>query len=107
VLRIPKSLHRELAGEAEAEGVSLNTLVSNVLASRHTRKEQQYLSLVTQMANQSMGSIYSVFSTPEKANAPSNLLSMSGRQQSHRPYQNIALENEQTPEKELQYAGFR
>lgn len=40
VLRIPKSLHRELAHEAEAEGVSLNSLVSNVLSGRHTRIEQ-------------------------------------------------------------------
>jgi predicted RNase H-like HicB family nuclease len=40
VLRIPKSLHRELANEAEAEGVSLNSLVSNVLAGRHTRQTQ-------------------------------------------------------------------
>jgi antitoxin HicB len=40
VLRIPKSLHRDLANEAEAEGVSLNSLVSNVLAGRHARKEQ-------------------------------------------------------------------
>ena len=40
VLRIPKSLHRDLANEAEAEGVSLNSLVSNVLAGRHARREQ-------------------------------------------------------------------
>jgi predicted RNase H-like HicB family nuclease len=40
VLRIPKSLHRDLANEAEAEGVSLNCFVSNILASRHTRREQ-------------------------------------------------------------------
>lgn len=38
VLRIPKSLHRELASEAEAEGISLNSLVSNVLAGRHARE---------------------------------------------------------------------
>lgn len=40
LLRIPKSLHRELASEAEAEGVSLNSLVSNVLAGRHPRNQQ-------------------------------------------------------------------
>jgi predicted RNase H-like HicB family nuclease len=40
VLRIPKSLHRDLANEAEEEGVSLNSLVSNVLAGRHARNEQ-------------------------------------------------------------------
>jgi antitoxin HicB len=40
VLRIPKSLHRDLAKEAEVEGVSLNSHVSNVLSGRHTRKEQ-------------------------------------------------------------------
>ena len=40
VLRIPKSLHRDLANEAEVQGVSLNSLVSSVLAGRHVRKEQ-------------------------------------------------------------------
>ena len=40
VLRIPKSLHRDLSNEAEAEGVSLNSLVSNILSSRHARKEK-------------------------------------------------------------------
>jgi predicted RNase H-like HicB family nuclease len=51
VLRIPKSLHRDLANEAEAEGVSLNSFVSNVLAGRHTRKEQS-VSFVSQPAYQ-------------------------------------------------------
>ena len=51
VLRIPKSLHRDLANEAETEGVSLNSFVSNVLASRHTRKEQS-VSFVSQPAYQ-------------------------------------------------------
>lgn len=32
VLRLPKSLHRELAEQSEEEGVSLNTWVVNVLA---------------------------------------------------------------------------
>jgi predicted RNase H-like HicB family nuclease len=49
VLRIPKSLHRDLANEAEAEGVSLNSFISNVLAGRHTRKEQ-HVSFVPQQA---------------------------------------------------------
>jgi predicted RNase H-like HicB family nuclease len=49
VLRIPKSLHRDLANEAEAEGVSLNSFVSNVLASRHARTEQS-ISYVPQQA---------------------------------------------------------
>ena len=40
VLRIAKRMHRELAKEAEAEGVSLNTHISNVLASRNARSEQ-------------------------------------------------------------------
>jgi antitoxin HicB len=40
VLRIPKSLHRDLANEAESEGVSLNSYVSNVLAGRYARKAQ-------------------------------------------------------------------
>jgi antitoxin HicB len=34
VLRIPKSLHRELALEAENEGVSLNTWILRILAGR-------------------------------------------------------------------------
>jgi predicted RNase H-like HicB family nuclease len=51
VLRIPKSLHRDLANEAEAEGVSLNSFVSNVLAGRHIRKEQS-VSFVSQPAYQ-------------------------------------------------------
>jgi predicted RNase H-like HicB family nuclease len=51
VLRIPKSLHRDLANEAETEGVSLNSFVSNVLAGRHTRKEQS-LSFGSQPAYQ-------------------------------------------------------
>jgi antitoxin HicB len=51
VLRIPKSLHRDLANEAETEGVSLNSLVSNALAGRHIRKEQS-LSFMSQPAYQ-------------------------------------------------------
>lgn len=39
VLRIAKSLHKELALEAEAEGVSLNSWIARVLAGRHARKE--------------------------------------------------------------------
>jgi antitoxin HicB len=37
VLRIPRSLHRDLAAEAEAEGVSLNSYISAILAGRSTR----------------------------------------------------------------------
>src|ERR1035437_1430841 len=40
VLRIAKRMHRELAKEAEAEGVSLNTHISNILAGRNARREQ-------------------------------------------------------------------
>jgi predicted RNase H-like HicB family nuclease len=40
VLRVAKRMHRELAQEAEAEGVSLNTHISNILASRNARSEQ-------------------------------------------------------------------
>jgi predicted RNase H-like HicB family nuclease len=40
VLRIAKSLHRELAQEAEVEGISLNGLVGQVLASRHAPRAQ-------------------------------------------------------------------
>lgn len=32
VVRVPKSLHQKLAEQADAEGVSLNALVTNVLA---------------------------------------------------------------------------
>ena len=40
VLRLAKSLHRELSQEAEEEGISLNGLIGQVLASRHSRREQ-------------------------------------------------------------------
>ena len=104
VLRIPKSLHRDLANEAETEGVSLNSFVSNVLASRHTRKEQS-LSFVSQFAYPYMGGVYSAYCAPEKVNTPlSNLRSMPSRQQSSWPNQNIPSEIDQTPEKERQYA---
>jgi len=104
VLRIPKGLHRELANEAEAEGVSLNSLVSNVLAGRHARKEQS-VSFVTQLANPYMGSVYSAFCTPEKVKPNlSNLRSMPSRQQPSWPNQNTPMEIEQPPEKESQYA---
>lgn len=36
VLRIARSLHRDLAQEAEAEGVSLNSYVAGILAGRKT-----------------------------------------------------------------------
>ena len=39
LLRIAKSLHRELAQEAEAEGVSLNSWIARILAGRQTQKE--------------------------------------------------------------------
>jgi predicted RNase H-like HicB family nuclease len=39
LLRIAKSLHRELAQEAEAEGVSLNSWIARILAGRHARKD--------------------------------------------------------------------
>jgi antitoxin HicB len=37
VLRIPRSLHRDLAAEAEAEGVSLNSHVTAILAGRRQK----------------------------------------------------------------------
>jgi predicted RNase H-like HicB family nuclease len=58
VLRIPKSLHRDLANEAEVEGVSLNSFVSNVLAGRHTRREQT-ITFVTKPEYQNFGNVYS------------------------------------------------
>jgi len=39
LLRIARSLHRELAQEAEAEGVSLNNWIARILAGRNARKE--------------------------------------------------------------------
>jgi antitoxin HicB len=103
VLRIPKSLHRELAIEAEAEGVSLNSFVSNVLARRHTRREQS-LSFMSQPAYQYLTGFYSAY-IPEKVNPTlSNLRSMPSRQQSSWPNQNMPLEIDPTPEKERQYA---
>jgi len=113
VLRIPKSLHRDLANEAEAEGVSLNSLVSNVLAGRHTRKEQP-VSFVPQQAYPYFGGVYPVFyagevnsamNAPEKSNVrQSNVISMSGHQQSARHRQNMVSEYELPLEKESQYA---
>jgi predicted RNase H-like HicB family nuclease len=106
VLRIPKSLHRELANEAEAEGVSLNSLVNNALASRHTRKEQT-VPLVPQFAYPYMGGLYPAFCAPEKVNAllsKPNVVSMRDQQQSPWPNQNMTSENEQAAEKERQYA---
>lgn len=104
VLRIPKSLHRELANEAAAEGVSLNSFVSNILASRHTRREQS-VQFVPQLAYPYMGGPYSAFYVPDKVNMPSsNVLLMPERQQSPWLKQNMPSDNEQTPEKERQYA---
>ena len=39
LLRIAKSLHRELAQEAETEGVSLNSWIARILAGRNAHKE--------------------------------------------------------------------
>ena len=39
VLRIARSMHRELAQEAETEGVSLNSWIARILAGRCTQKE--------------------------------------------------------------------
>jgi predicted RNase H-like HicB family nuclease len=39
LLRFAKSMHRELAQEAETEGVSLNSWIARILAGRHTQKE--------------------------------------------------------------------
>lgn len=38
VLRIARSLHRELAREAEAEGLSLNSYVAGILAGRRIQR---------------------------------------------------------------------
>jgi len=39
LLRIARSLHRELAQEAEGEGVSLNSWIARILAGRNTQRE--------------------------------------------------------------------
>ena len=104
VLRIPKSLHRELANEAEAEGVSLNSFVSNVLSGRHTRKEQPMF-FVQQPAYQYMEGFYSVPCVSEKAKpTQSNLRLVPSRQQPPWPNQNMLSEYEQAQDKERQYA---
>ena len=38
-LRMPKSLHSTLAGEAEGEGISLNTHIVTLLSERHIEKK--------------------------------------------------------------------
>lgn len=42
VQRVPKSLHARLAARAKAEGVSMNTLVSTILAESLGKKESVY-----------------------------------------------------------------
>ena len=104
VLRIPNSLHRDLANEAEAEGVSLNSLVSGILANRHTRREQ-YVSFVPQNAYSYMGGICSAYLAPEKVNTPpSNVLRMPSSQQPPWLNQNTPLEIDPASEKEGRYA---
>jgi len=103
VLRIPKSLHRDLANEAEAEGVSLNSLVSNVLASRHARKEYP-VSFVPQLANPYMWGLYPAYCLPETVSAPlSNVLPMPSKQPTWMK-QNLPSDIEGAQEKESQYA---
>jgi predicted HicB family RNase H-like nuclease len=48
VLRIAKSLYRELAEEAETEGVSLNSWVASILVVRNARKETAEILSVVQ-----------------------------------------------------------
>ena len=50
-VRLPRSLHRELADEAEREGVSLNTYVATLLARRDAlaRVERHIMRLQAQM----------------------------------------------------------
>ena len=38
LLRIARGLHRELAEEAEAEGVSLNSWIARILAGRNAKR---------------------------------------------------------------------
>jgi antitoxin HicB len=116
VLRIPKSLHRELANEAEAECVSLNSLISNFLSSRHTRRTQPasssqpflYQNIGAEAPNYTvtdLGKFYSGFCPPERVNMPApNVRVISGRGRTDWSSQVWTSENEQTPEKERQYA---
>jgi len=104
LLRIPKSLHRELTNDAESEGVSLNSFVSNILASRHSRKEQS-LPSVSQGAFPYQEAFSPAFSGPERTNAnSSNVLQMICQQQAPWSYQKRSSEIDQTPRKEVSYA---
>jgi antitoxin HicB len=40
IVRLPSSLHQQLAEEAERNGVSLNQMVSTLLAERHARNSR-------------------------------------------------------------------
>ncbi len=104
VLRIPKSLHRDLANEAEAEGVSLNSLVGNVLAGRHTQHAQP-ASFAPQVMYPYIGGVYTGVDMSDRVNRPpSNVLAMPSLQQSPWPKQKMPSEYSQTQEKEHQYA---
>lgn len=86
VLRIPKSLHRDLANEAEAEGISLNSFVSNVLASRHARKEQ-IAHVLQQTAQLDLYSL--LFQTMQKQQRVAtfdNVIPISGQQPQQSPF---------------------
>ncbi len=104
VLRIPKSLHRDLVNEAEAEGVSLNSHVCNVLAGRNARREQSAL-FVTQYAHPYMGSLWQPYKMPEEFRPTSNSLRLvPSCQQPPWLNQNMSSEVDQKPEGERQYA---
>ncbi|MHB1414450.1 MAG: type II toxin-antitoxin system HicB family antitoxin [Chloroflexota bacterium] len=59
-LRLPRSLHRELAEEAEREGVSLNQYVATLLARRdaQARVERQFAELKMHLDEIEDGSTY-------------------------------------------------
>jgi predicted RNase H-like HicB family nuclease len=107
VLRIAKSMHRELAQEAEAEGVSLNSFIGQVLAGRHaqTRGTIPYANIV------SLGCMENTLPDfhlqPSEVNkAPtSNLFAIPGRQSAQSgSYLGKALVSDQFPEGVPQYA---
>jgi predicted RNase H-like HicB family nuclease len=107
VLRIAKSMHRELAQEAEAEGISLNSFVGQVLAGRHVQNG----GIVSYAHIASSGCLESTFPefhprTSEGNKAPtSSLFAIPGRQSAQTgSYLGKVLDNDQFPKGVRQYA---
>jgi antitoxin HicB len=79
VLRIAKSMHSKLAKEADAEGISLNTYIGNVLASRNAQQKQTYVSKedFREVVSSVLSSnLYSRLESPDSMLAFSNVASI-------------------------------